>query len=110
MIFLSFERHSCPIYIPLVWKLLELSRLFYKILEKNDRTLLTTQYNLNIRLNCLLENNLSNCRRSRFVFIYETILSHIHNSFSLKFSLKRLDGLIDSFFVKLKSHNLDDLL
>jgi hypothetical protein len=72
-------------------------------------------YNLNIRLNCLLENNLtkinlSNCRRSRFVFTYETILSHIHNSFSLKFSLKRLDGLIDSFFVKLKSHNLDDLL
>ena len=44
MIFLSFERHSCPIYIPLVWKLLELSRLFYKILEKNDRTLLATQY------------------------------------------------------------------
>ena len=44
MISLSFERHSCPIYIPLVWKLLELSWLFYKILEKNDRTLLTTQY------------------------------------------------------------------
>ncbi|CAF2867950.1 unnamed protein product [Rotaria sp. Silwood2] len=72
-------------------------------------------YNLNSRLNNLLETNvaqidLSNCRRSQFVFSCKTILIHIQNPFYLKFSMKRLDESIDHFFIKLKSHNLDDLL
>lgn len=61
-------------------------------------------YNLNSRLNNLLEINaiqinLSNCRKSQFILSCETIMTHIHNPFSLKFSLKRSDKPIDNFFL-----------
>ena len=73
-------------------------------------------YNLNIRLNTLLEHHhiekidLSKCRRARFIFVYETILNHIHRSLYLKHSLKRLDKPIDLLFIKLKSYHLENLL
>lgn len=71
-------------------------------------------FNLNIRLNHLLGNDLkridlSNCRRSRFVLICETLLNEIENPFSLKLSLKRLNGTIDALFVQLKHHLLESL-
>ena len=72
-------------------------------------------YNLNICLNSLLKNNgtkidLSNCGRSQFIFAYESVLNRIHNLFDLKLLLKHMETSIDSFFIKLKLHNLDILL
>ena len=44
IISLLFERYSYLLYIPLVWNLLELPRLFYEIFGKSAKNFLPTQY------------------------------------------------------------------